>query len=687
MKNFSSVFDKYFFLFLFFFNISNSFCFASDKPFISPNNWGSTGLLEIPTARVLEENTYRIGISQIHPYRYYYGAISPLKGLEIAGRLTEILGVKVKKPGWEGYGNYKDKSIEIKYQLFPETKWLPAIAIGIADPYGTRLYASQYIVFSKQIYPFDFTIGMGNGRFGKKPLPSSGDSVRIEMFQNPKEWIKESQIFWGIQMALSNKLFLMFEYNPIKYHKQFKDPAQEKYFKEPVPSSYNFGLRWKPFKWMEIDLTYQRGNRIGINFLTTFNIGNPLIPIYDHFYKEKPADKKLSLEDRITKILGNSGFSNIGVIVINDEIWIELHNDKYYYTPKAFEVVLKLISNVLPDTIKKIHITFKEEGIPILSYTFLKEDLDSFVKKKLSKEEFYQLVNLDTQVTKIYSLKTKLKNFTYGFKPSLETFLNDPSGFFKYRFGLAAWINYHLWRGGSLILSLKGYPLNNISSLNKPLSIPVRSDIVKYIQKDITLERLMFEQIFKSPHEIYTKLALGMLETQYGGIDVEIAKPFWDGRILFGLGSSIVKKRDPDNPLSFKIDDVKDYYTTAFLNLRTNFPEQDISVDLKLGKFLAGDEGLKITISKFIKGVRVFFWYSFTDTSIFKDKFNRDYHDKGIGIIIPIRLFKGTDSRTSYSYVLSPWTRDVAQDIDHHINLFDFIGRNIKIYLDKDKNW
>jgi hypothetical protein len=70
---------------------------------------------------------------------------------------------------------------------------------------------------------------------------------------------------------------------------------------------------------------------------------------------------------------------------------------------------------------------------------------------------------------------------------------------------------------------------------------------------------------------------------------------------------------------------------------------------------------------------------------MFKDSFNRGYHDKGIMVTIPMRLFKGTDSKTAYSYALSPWTRDVAQDIEHFNSLFDYMGRNSKIFLDKDR--
>jgi hypothetical protein len=146
-----------------------------------------------------------------------------------------------------------------------------------------------------------------------------------------------------------------------------------------------------------------------------------------------------------------------------------------------------------------------------------------------------------------------------------------------------------------------------------------------------------------------------------------------------------VKKREPDEPFKLKENDWKDHYTTAFLNTRLNIPELELAIDLKTGQFLAGDRGTRITVSKFFNGVILSAWYSFTDTSIFNDPYNRDYHDKGVMVSIPIRLFRGKDSKTSYNMSISPWTRDVAQDIDHYQSVFDFIGRDTKIYLEKDR--
>jgi len=640
--------------------------------------------MEIPTARVMRVNSYRIGASMVHPYRYYYGTISPLKGLEIDGRITEVLGIQgLANPA---YGNFKDKAVDLKYQFLPEGKYMPALAIGIMDPHGTRIYPSQYIVASKQIYPFDFTLGFGNGRFGEKPVISKAEKFRVEMFTDTEDWLKDSQFFWGIQFAPSEKYALMLEYSPIRFDKQTTDPAQQKYFSNSVPSKFNYGIRFRPVNWAEIDLSYQRGNQFGASFSAAFDIGKPLIPIYDHIYRETPSDRLNPLEMRLTEVLHRSGFSDISVVLAGDDLHIEAQNEKYFYNAKALGIILKILAAVDPQNISRAHIVLKENDIPVVELITSKENIRDLYQEKMTIHEFAQLSKFNTSVEELPNLPGRHKKLLhYGIKPSLETFLNDPSGFFRYRLGMSGWVNYQPWEGASFIAGIATYPLNNITTTNEPLSIPVRSDLVDYKEKNVVLNRLMYDQIKKLTPSLYGRFSAGLLEIQYAGFDAEFALPLFNGRIYTGVSGSAVKKRDPDNMLKLKTDDVKDIYSTAFFNIRLNIPETDMAVDVNAGRFLAGDNGVRLTVSKLINGVKIWAWYSVTDTSVFGDDFNRGYNDKGFGVSIPLRLFKGTDSRTSYDYALSPWTRDTGQDIDHFNSLFDFIGRNTNIYLDKDR--
>jgi len=665
---------------------------ASDEPFTFASNWGGTGLMEIPTARVMPENHWRIGISQVNPSRTYYGVISPLRGLEVDGRVTEILETsrEMDKEEFEGYGNKKDKSADFKYQFIPEGKYMPALALGIMDPSGTRLLASQYIVASKQIYPFDFTVGMGNGRFGEQPLPSADKGVEMELFTDPKQWCDDARVFAGVQFAPSEKFALMLEYCSIKYQDMslYDVGDTEIHFDEPVPSRVNVGLRWKPLEWTQIDLTYQRGEQFGVNVAMDFDIGKPIIPIYDPAYREAPAIRLSPLEERLSAALSASGFTDIGVSVEADGLWIDVKNENYFYSPRAVAVILGIVQEIAPENIRNVSVTLTENRIPVVQLSALRTDITEWDGERLTARELLYLSRLDTGIYERPDIARKdTRLVRYGLRPIIETFLNDPSGFFKARVGLEVWTSLHPWRGASFVAALEGYPLNNISTVNEPLSIPVRSDIAEYKEQDVSLGRLMFDQVVKTSHEVHGRISGGYLEIEYAGLDGEAAFPLLDGRIMTGMSGSAVKKRDPDNPLKLAEEDgdlVKDLYRTTFWNTRLNIPELDLFFDVKAGRFLAGDLGARFTVSKFIYGVVVSAWYGITDTSKFTDDYNSGYRDSGFKVAIPLRLFKGADSRTSYSYSLSPWTRDVAQDINHYNSLFDFMGRNTAVGFERD---
>ncbi len=662
-------------LFIFVLFLCNAF--GADTPFTGPANWGGTGLMEIPTARVMEENTFRVGIGQINPYRYYFVAFSPLKGLEMDGRLTEILGTKIQDPGWQGYGNYKDKSLDIKYQFLPEQKYTPALAIGIMDPHGTRLYASQYLVASKQIYPFDFTLGLGNGRFGKRALPSKGEGFSIELFQRPKEWKADAQFFGGMQFAFSEKLLFMAEYNPIRYHVHSQDPAVSHGKIKEKDSSYSVGLRWRPIPdWVEIDASYQRGNTLGISFFMPFTIGRPMIPIYHRPYKETPPYATAPLDLRLLSGLTSVGFGNIGISWENNDLVIDLENYLYFFLKDAIHMALKTIAPIVPPTVEDVTLIFKERDVPVYYYKTTALDLALFHKGEITRNQLDYISQSGFDFKEVpKGTKYPASGIVLGYKPIFQLFLNDPSGFWKGKLGITGYASKKLWEGAMTTLGISFYPLANISTVNEPLSIPVRTDIVDYVGRKLVFDSFVISQVYRVPDtSLFLGGSLGILEIQYTGIDLEAAMPLLGGRVLIGTNGAWVKKRDPKKPWGFKKGEAKDHFRTTFLNMRLNLKPISSHLDIKYGRFLAGDKGFKVTATKVINGVSISAWYSFTDTDVFTDFVNRGYHDKGVSVTIPMRLFYGRDTRSMYTQGISPWTRDVAQDIGHNVNLFEFIS-------------
>ena len=509
------------------------------------------------------------------------------------------------------------------------------------------------------------------------------EGFEIELFSNPAKWASEALPFGGIQYAATPWLSLLAEYSPIRYERQTTDPAQPKYFQTAVPSPFNFGARVKPLKWLEIDASWQRGNEIGVSASVAFDIGRPLVPIRDEPYLETVEASRAPLQDRIAFALADEGFSDIAVSGDGFTLRVDAENDRYFFAPRAVEVLLATIAPFVPPNVEYVRVQLKENGIPVAEAAITASVLSGAgsgftLTDRIRAAAGFRSANFDAPLRPT----TYRRRFDYSLEPSFEAFLNDPSGFFKYRVGVAGSISAFPWRGGTALLGVAGYPLNNISTSNAPLSIPIRSDTAEYMGEKASLSRLLFDQILGTREPAYFRVEAGMLETMFGGVDAEAALPLWNGRILAGASGSLVRKRAPGEP--FRFLDTGNYYT-ALLQGRLNVPEIDASIDVKLGRFLAGDRGVRVAVSKFVRGVTLSAWYSATDTDVFTDPYNRGYHDKGISVEIPIRLFIGRDSETAYRFSLLPWTRDVAQDIDRYLPLFDWIGRNAGVLLDRDK--
>jgi hypothetical protein len=651
---------------------------AGEQPFTRPNNFGVTGLFETPTARIMPENRYRVGATQVRPYRYYFGTVGLFDRLEVNLRLNESRGIPTRTGS-----SSKDKAFDFKFQFLKEGTYLPALSVVVSDPHGTRIYASQAIVASKQVFPFDFSVGFGNGRLGRKPLSSQGEGFKVELFTDPAKWARDALPFGGIQYAATSWLSLLAEYSPIRYERQTTDPAQPKYFPTAVRSPLNFGVRVKPLKWLEIDASWQRGSEIGVAASVAFDIGRPLVPIRYEPYLETVEASRAPLRDRIATALAGVGFSDIGVSVDGAALRIDAQNDRYFFAPRAVFVLLATIAPFVPPDVESVRVQLTENGIPMAEAAVSASELsgvggDFFPTDRIRADAGFRSADFAAPIRPT----THRRRFDYSLKPSFEMFLNDPAGYVRYRLGLSASLFAHPWRGGTAVFGLEGYPVNTVSTSDVPIPRPIRSDVAEYKKEQVSLGRLLFDQVHATRKPVYFRAAAGMLETMFGGVDAETALPLWNGRVLAGASGSIVRKRAPDEPFRFLGND---NFHTALLLGRLNVPEIDAAIDVKWGRFLAGDRGVRVAVSKFIRGVTLSAWYSDTDTDVFSDPLNRGYHDKGISVEIPIRLFTGRDSRTAYRYSLSPWTRDVAQDIDRYLPLFDRIGRNAGVLLDRDQ--
>ena len=115
-----------------------------------PNVTGATGLVYMPSARIDEEGTFRIGFSNSDPYFTTWSSISMFPWLELSARYTRIDGVP-GIPGSPEFGNFKDKAFDAKLRLLSESRFLPEISVGAQDFTGTQLFKSRFVVANKRI--------------------------------------------------------------------------------------------------------------------------------------------------------------------------------------------------------------------------------------------------------------------------------------------------------------------------------------------------------------------------------------------------------------------------------------------------------------------------------------------------------------------------------------------------------
>ena len=121
----------------------------------TPNHGGQSGYINMPSAVVETDGTFSVGYSYDSPYGQTWVTSTILPFLQVTGRYVSITGIPAfgnNDPEYgKGYGRYKDKVVDGKLRLWSEGEWMPSVAIGATDLFGTELFKGQYIVATKTL--------------------------------------------------------------------------------------------------------------------------------------------------------------------------------------------------------------------------------------------------------------------------------------------------------------------------------------------------------------------------------------------------------------------------------------------------------------------------------------------------------------------------------------------------------
>lgn len=619
--------------------------------------------MEIPTARVLDDGELRFGFSHAYPYNWYGLAIGIFPGLEASGRVTEIRNVE-----GEFFTHRKDRSFDLKYQLLEESRRFPAVAIGVMDFFGTRVYPAEYVALNRQFFPLDLTLGFGHNRLrGPVQLPL-WESVGV---------------FGGMELALHEKLHLVAEYNPIEYERD--SPAVRGAVPEGASFPVNVGVRWKPFEGVDLGISYQRGDTLGVMVHLDAILGKPILPHRPDPPALVPVDKR-PIDDRnlqetvqtIHEAIHQAGFSEVTVAMDRESLTAEFANGKYLSDQKAAGRVLRILLFHAPPEIKRISAVVRRRNMPVLKISVKPGDFEKYIFGEMPAHVFEKLVSVETigeeekkEEDQAGTPLDSLPVVTLGVKPDLETYLLDRANYVQLRTGIKPYAIANLWKGSFLHAR---YDVPFYSQVESSAPTPpdaVRSDFAKYLGLNYSFESLMLDQVFRISNQTYGRLSLGYLEKMYAGAQGEVLTFLAGGKWAVGMESDWGNKRDPDS--QFGLLDQNAH--TLLGNIYYSLDSLKMTFNLKLGRFLYGDYGALLDVSReYETGVILGVWYSLTNSSNLSG-FNKDYNNTGIYLSLPMRMFLNRDSPGRYNYSMSPWTRDVGATLTHWQPLYWGVGR------------
>ena len=114
-------------------------------PYSSPsfNEYGSLGLIRMPSARFHEEGTIAFHWSKNNPYTRGSIIAYPFSWFEASYQYTDVNNALYSSvESFSGNQTYKDKGFDVKFRLIRERDYLPQVALGIRDIAGTGGFSS-----------------------------------------------------------------------------------------------------------------------------------------------------------------------------------------------------------------------------------------------------------------------------------------------------------------------------------------------------------------------------------------------------------------------------------------------------------------------------------------------------------------------------------------------------------------
>lgn len=665
---------------------------ANNTPFdytVRPtrSDWGTVGLLQMPSARMAEEGTISITASRVEPYSRYSFIYQPFEWLEAGFRYSIITNRRFGSDAFSGDRKYQDKSVDLKVRLLDETAYVPEVAMGLRDIGGTGLFSSEYFVANKRAGKFDFTLGLGFGNmatgggisnpfgfitdeFDTRPAPDFGVGGQA----NSSAYFRgEAALFGGVEWQTPwQDLILKVEVDGNDYSNEPLNNPQAQ------SSNINYGAVYRINDYIDFSVSVQRGNTMGFALSFKENVSKYAVPKLTDpkpvLVTQGPRPTSTDWEKTVKLVEQQTTWNVESVQQRGSEVQLTVKNADVTYPAKAVDKATAALHENVAEGINWFSFNYKNRGADVAQHV---------VNRKQWAADKTELPVEQTNSNPVAAVEPN----SYAYRPvhtDYDPWYNGGVGLgYEQTFGGANGYLFQFtgyargeieftdstWVTGRIDHVLGG-TFDKFTQRGTSRLPQVRTNFREYsTASDTKLSNLQLNHVGQLSQNHFYSLYGGYLESMFGGVGGEyLYRPMNSGWAL-GVDVNRVKQRAFEQDFDFRNYTVNTGHVTAYVD--TGF--EDILATVSVGQYLAGDKGVTVDLSRvFDNGVRIGAYA--TKTNVSAEDFGEGSFDKGIYLRVPFdALFTSTvPGDASFNWVQV--TRDGGAKLRRALSLFEETG-------------
>ena len=497
-------------------------------------------------------------------------------------------------------------------------------------------------------------------------------------------WFRgNAEFFGGVAWQATDDLQLKVEYSSDDYVQETTGGIQR------IEDQVNVALDYRVSDSVSVQAFYMYGANFGamINFIN--NPKRSVAPSGQHPapfpVRSRPpgagrdlgwandAPARAGTRQRLAEAMANEGLVIEAMDLQSRSVEIHLRNPRYSFNAEAIGRTVRVLTQVMPDSVETFRIVPVVRGVPLSSVTISRSDAERFEHATDGAEQMLARARIGEapRGRPAEFDDTLYPRFTWGLGPYARASYFDPDEPVYLGFGLELNAEYALAPGLYLSGAVRqrlGGNIGKSDRVSDSVLPKVRSESNIYSREGETaLTDLTLAYYFRPGDNLYGRVTAGYLESQYGGLSAELLWKPVESRFAVGAEINYVRQREFAQGFGFRDYEVATGHVSGYWEMGNGFHAQ-----VDAGRYLAGDWGATFALDReFDNGWSVGAYATFTDVS-FED-FGEGSFDKGLRFTIPLSPLLGQPTRREFNATIRPLTRDGGARVEVNGRLYETV--------------